>query len=59
MKEQEKDLRLELSESNNFVSSLNKDLEEFKKQQEKERTMARNSENSLKTEIERLESDKR
>ena len=59
MKEQEKDLRFELSESNNFVSSLNKDLEELKKQQEKERTMARNSENSLKTEIERLESDKR
>ena len=59
MKEQEKDLRLELWESNNFVSSLNKDLEELKKQQEKERTMARNSENSLKTEIERLESDKR
>ena len=58
-KEQEKCLQQELSEVQSVVNALNKDLEESKRQQEKDRNQSRNLENGLKAQIEKFEAEKR
>ena len=58
-KEQEKCLQQELSEAQTAVNALNRDLDESKRQQEKDRNQARNLENGLKAQIEKFEVEKR
>ena len=58
-KEQEKCLQQELSEVQSVVNALNRDLDETKRQQEKDRNQSRNLENGLKAQIEKYEAEKR
>ena len=58
-KEQEKCLQQELSEVQSVVNALNRDLDETKRQQEKDRNQSRNLENGLKAQIEKFEAEKR
>ena len=58
-KEQEKCLQQELSEVQSVVNALNRDLDESKKQLEKDRNQSRNLENGLKAQIEKFEAEKR
>ena len=58
-KESEKCLQQELSEVQSAVNALNRDLDETKRQQEKDRNQSRNLENGLKAQIEKFEAEKR
>ena len=58
-KESEKCLQQELSEVQSVVNALNRDLDETKRQQEKDRNQSRNLENGLKAQIEKFEAEKR
>ena len=58
-KEQEKCLQQELSEVQSVVNALNRDLDDSKRQQEKDRNQSRNLENGLKAQIEKFEAEKR
>ena len=59
LKEQEKELKGEAAEAQSLVNSLSKEIDETKKQLSQEKTAALQSENQLKTAVEKLELEKR
>ena len=59
LKEQEKELKSEANEAQNLVNSLSKEVEENKKLMAQDKTAALQKENQLKTQVEKLEAEKR
>ena len=59
LKEQEKELKSEANEAQNLVNSLSKEVEENKKLMAQEKTAALQKENQLKTQVEKMEAEKR
>ena len=59
LKQQEKELKTEASDAQNIVHNLTKEIEETKKQLTQDKNGARQAENTLKAQLEKLEAEKR
>ena len=59
LKEQEKELKSEANEAQKMVNALSKEVEENKKLLAQDKTAALQKENQLKTQVEKLEAEKR
>lgn len=59
LKEQEKELKSEANEAQKMVNVLSKEVEENKKLLAQDKTVALQKENQLKTQVEKLEAEKR